>query len=461
MTGSGRSRGSGNATGSALAIGQGARIRRLLPEGSIARNAADRIATQEHRLDAWGVPIALFLLAWLVYAWINNHRSADLNYFVPLADAFLHGQLGLTSGPSWLNELVPSAGGLFYVVYPPMPAILLMPVVAVFGPNVQQAWASILLGAANVAIVSVILDHMGVSRRFRILMTLVFAFGTIVWYSAQAGSSWQFAHVVATFFMLLAILACQRDWRTWLIGLLFAGAVLSRLPLVMAAPFFIAYLADRTIRESTGDRVSFGRLGVDRPAAWRTRFNLRRFLANGWPMAVALGIPIVAYFVYDQLRFGSWSENGYALIRGLLLEGQYRYGFFSIHNIPRIFYAMFLETPSQAQGFPWIQSRQLGGLSILLTSPIFLWAIRARRPDWFGLGTWAAVGLVLIPILLHADPGGAQFGFRYAQDFYPFLFLLTVRGMAGRVSFESGLAIGLGFLVNLWGMGSTYFNWWA
>ena len=90
-----------------------------------------------------------------------------------------------------------------------------------------------------------------------------------------------------------------------------------------------------------------------------------------------------------------------------------------------------------------------------------LWSIKARRPDWFGLGAWLAVGLILIPILLHADPGGAQFGFRYAQDFYPFLFLLTVRGLGGRIGFEAWLAIAIGLAVNLWGMGSTYFDWWA
>ena len=72
----------------------------------------------------------------------------------------------------------------------------------------------------------------------------------------------------------------------------------------------------------------------------------------------------------------------------------------------------------------------------------------------------ASVGLILIPILLHADPGGPQFGFRYAQDFYPFLFLLTVRGLGGRI-FEAWVAIIIGFLVNLWGMGATYFDWFA
>ncbi len=436
-------------------------IRRLLPEGSLARDVADQLAPRGSAFDTHLIPLALFGLAWFVYARVNNEHPTNFNYFVLLADAFLHGRLGLTEAKSWLNELVPGANGLYYVVYPPMPALLLVPVVLVVGHGFEQAWASILLGAANVAIMSVVIAGMGVSRWTRIVLSLVFGFGTIVWYSAAVGSSWHFAHVVAMFFTLLTIRACQLDARTWLIGLVFAGAVLSRLPLVLATPFLLAYLADRTIREATGDPTSFGSLGAETPPGWRTRFALRRYLELAIPMGVALGIPLTGYLVYNRLRFGSIFENGYALIPGLLQENQYKHGFFSTFNIPRKLYALFLTMPAQAPEFPWIQSRHLGGLSILLTSPIFLWAIKARRPDWFGIGAWVSVGLILVPILLHADPGGAQFGFRYAQDFYPFIFMLTVRGLAGRIGFEASLAIGIGFLVNIWGMGSTYFNWWA
>ena len=41
------------------------------------------------------------------------------------------------------------------------------------------------------------------------------------------------------------------------------------------------------------------------------------------------------------------------------------------------------------------------------------------------------------------------------------LFLLTARGLKGRISFEAWIAIAIGVLINLWGMGSTYFDWWV
>ena len=411
-------------------------------------------------VDRFLIPLAMFVLAAVVYVFINHDRPANLDYFVPLAHAFLHFRPGLIDGPSSLNELVPSGTGLFWVVYPPAPAILLLPVVAVFGPDVNQAWPSIAFGALNAAIASVVIRNMGVARRPRVVLSLVFAFGTIVWYSAQAGSSWHFAHVTATLFMLSAILLCQRDSRPALIGLMFAGAAMCRLPVAMAAPFFIAYFIDRAMREAADDPTPFGWLGVDRPLAWRTRPDLRATLLLAWPAAVEVGLVMLAYLVYNDARFGSPFENGYALIPGLLQEAQYQHGFFSIQNVPRILYAMFLTAPQEFGAFPWVQSRRLGGMSILLTTPLFLWILKARHLDWFGVGAWLALLLTTIPILTHGDPGGVQFGFRYAQDLYPMLLLLTVRGLGGRISFEAWIAIAIGFAVNIWGMASTYFDWW-
>ena len=412
-------------------------------------------------IDRILVPAGLFVLALIVYAGINDGRRADLDYFVPLANAFLHGELGIRDAPSWLNEVVPAGGNLSYIVYPPAPALVLMPIVLVFGPEVNQAWPSIALGAFNVVLFSLIARRMGVERAPRVVLSLVFAFGTVVWYSAQAGSSWQFAHVVATMFMLLAIWLCQRDASPALIGLAFIFAAMSRLPVAMAAPFFIAYFLDREIRVRAGDPTPFGWLGAQRPRAWSTRPDILGTLRLAWPAGLEVVVVLLLYLAYNDARFGSPLQNGYALIPGLLQEDQYKHGFFSIVNIPRIFYAMFLTTPVNVADFPWFQSRELGGLSIILTTPLFLWSIKARRPDWFGLGCWASVVLILIPILMHADPGGAQFGFRYAQDLYPFLLLLTIRGLDGWISTEAWIAIVIGFVVNFWGMVSTYYNWWA
>jgi hypothetical protein len=76
------------------------------------------------------------------------------------------------------------------------------------------------------------------------------------------------------------------------------------------------------------------------------------------------------------------------------------------------------------------------------------------------VGAWSSVVLVLIPTLFYADWGGVQFGFRSAQEVYPFLMLLTVRGLKDRIGFLAWVAITVGLVVNLWGMAFATSGWW-
>jgi hypothetical protein len=408
------------------------------------------------------LPLTLFALALLVYGLINNGKAVNLDYFVPLADSFLHGRLDVTEHPPWLNELVPF-NGLFYVVYPPAPALLLLPFVALFGPGFDQGGASLLIGAANVALMTNLLQRMGFSGRTWVILSVLFGFGTIMWYSAQAGSSWHFAHICAIFFLLLAIRDAVTGGPTWRMGLFLGLATLSRLPVVMATPFFLAAIAYWTTRstEKEGETPQpvFGTVTVEEARARVSEIDRPTFLRLAFWFFAGLLIPLWLYLIYNLARFGNPFTTGYDLIPGLLQEHQYRYGFFSIHSTGRNLFALLLQPPRQVDDFPWLKPSSLGGLSLLLTTPAVLWAIRSRAPNWFNLGAWLAVGLISIPVLLHADPGGVQFGYRYALDFMPFLFLLAARGIRTRLSFEALLAIGISLLVNIWGMWAWYTGW--
>ena len=148
--------------------------------------------------------------------------------------------------------------------------------------------------------------------------------------------------------MLLAIRACQLDARTALIGLLFGAAVIARLPLLLAAPFFARTSPTGRSARRAATRRSSARSGADRPPAWLTRPDWRAAFELGWPLAAGIAIPLVGYLAYNDLRFGTPFETGYALIPGLLDESQYHDGFFSIVNIPRKLYALFLTGPSRS-----------------------------------------------------------------------------------------------------------------
>ena len=406
---------------------------------------------------------ALVAVAFIWYSFINQGHRASLDYYVPLADAFLHGRLYVIAHPSYLNELVPY-GGHYYVVYPPAPAVVLMPLVAIFGNTFDQARASIALGAVDVALAAAVAYRVvGPRRWIWILFAVMFGFGSTVWYEVASGNSWHFAHVCATTFLLLAILDTQHNGPPWRIVLLLGCAVLSRLPTALAVPFFLGYFAwaaDRQRRTGAAAE-AFGALGGKVGTILSSRLDWRQLILDVLSFGFALAIPILFYAMYNLGRFGSPFQEGYSLIPGVLQEYQYKHGILAIENIGRQLYALLMSMPKQIDSFPFIQPRKLGGLSIFLTTPAFLWALRAHRPSWFMVGAWVSILGIATPIILHGDPGGAEFGYRYAIDFYPFLFLLMIHGMRGRMNAERWAAMALCFIVNIWGMYAVMTGWLA
>jgi 4-amino-4-deoxy-L-arabinose transferase-like glycosyltransferase len=71
---------------------------------------------------------------------------------VLLADALLHGHLWIDPvRADRLADITPFAGR-FYVSLPPMPAILMVPFVAVAGPAFNDALFTLVLGSLNVGL---------------------------------------------------------------------------------------------------------------------------------------------------------------------------------------------------------------------------------------------------------------------------------------------------------------------
>src|SRR5262245_15971184 len=82
------------------------------------------------------------LVAFIVYvaraALSPNHfRPTNVAYFNFIADAFLHGQLSLRI-PTWNTVDLIQYGGATYAYWPPFPAILLAPLVALFGVGISD-----------------------------------------------------------------------------------------------------------------------------------------------------------------------------------------------------------------------------------------------------------------------------------------------------------------------------------
>jgi hypothetical protein len=373
----------------------------------------------------WAVPTSLTLVALAVYL-ITGPTSPGSDSFVPLADAFLHGHLWIAPDRPWL-ELVPRPDGSQYSPFPPVPAVVLMPIVAIMG---SQPWYSevpsnltcAVLGAVNVALVYGLLRRIGTAPAPRVVLTIGFAFTTHWWVAGMAGTH-LWAQVVATFFLLLALHAGIR--RRWPLaaGLALALAAGSRLPTGFALPLLVVLYAV--------------------PGRWRpTRAHLS--------LAIGLAVPALLIAWYNVARFGSPLDFGYAHIpsgeTGLVTdEPWFRYGLISPLYIPRELYAILLQSFEWRDTAPFLIPASTG-LALTLSAPFLFWAVRARGA--LVPVTWLAVGLVMLPDLMHGSWGFAQFGYRFALDAIPLLLLLLGWAYRERASRSLIIAVGVGVAIH-------------
>ena len=76
---------------------------------------------------------------------------------------------------------------------------------------------------------------------------------------------------------------------------------------------------------------------------------------------------------------------------------------------------------------------------------------KSKIKDKVTLSSWFGILSIAVVIFTNAATGWG-FGYRYAVDFYPFLFLLTVRGMGSDLKWYHKILIIIGVIVNLVGV---------
>jgi len=390
--------------------------------------------------------IALALAAFLVY-WLSNRAfdagRGDLFY---LADAFLRGRtwIDVQLGP---YDVILRDGRVF-VPFPPFPAILLMPLVAAFGPEVADQWESGVnagLAALDLALAWWLFARIGVRRiADRAWLVVLLGFSTQLWWVTTRGGVWHTGHLVATLLTLLILIELWGRRRAWVVGLLAGAAFLTRPPLAFAIPFLaLFWLPDpRAVVRASDVRTVLGRLPT-----------------GSWAV-LALGVvPSVVFFLwYNAARFGSPFESGYQLARlPAFLEEQRAQGLFALAHVPMNLELLLTRLPRPVPDPPFFRPDGFG-MSVLLTSPALLFAIWAPWRDpraWWLLGAAIAA---LIPSLLYYGGGWLQYGFRYFLDSIPFLVALCAMAGAGRGRIRWGwrilIVVGLG--VNLVGVYWAY-----
>ena len=365
------------------------------------------------RPELWGF-LAMTILGVAVFLGTAAAEPQALDYFNRLADAFLHGRYWLDEAPSWLNELIPAGDGRWYVAYPPMPAVLALPFVAIFGREFPaQVYSSIYAGLAT-GVVYLVLGRLGLVLRVRdrLALSTVFALGTCFWYVAIGGSSWYFAHVSAVLLLAIATLSALTRKPAWIAGFLLGLAALSRLPTGLALPFVLA-----------------AQLGFPGWSALRS-MDRGRVLRTTIVFGLGLAVPAAIYIGFNLLRWGTLTDQAYTRIPGVLEDPIYvEHGILSLWYIPRNLFAILFRSWNYVDEFPFLQP-SWWGLGIFLTTPLFLWLFKARlRTPIVG---WSLLGVVIVslPIITHGNVGITQFGYRFSLDFQLLLFAILATVVA-------------------------------
>ncbi|HEX7590746.1 MAG TPA: hypothetical protein VF375_02250 [Candidatus Limnocylindrales bacterium] len=433
--------------------------------------------------ERWGRLLTVLGLAglavgcFLVYAYVGPNQAATDGWF-PLATSLLHGHFWIDGSRPYI-ELVPAGDNMYYLPFPPIPAVILVPIVAIFGQDfTDTSGVCALVGAINVLLVVSMLHAIGLRKVATLVLTLGFAFGSEVFYVTATGGIHHWTEALVVCFVLAAINLAIRGRYPWLAGIFFGLAVGCRPTIILAAPAFAVlywrdggWLAARGA--SAADSISTSPDSTSKTAGWGAASRLKRVVfaaldklvdlvrrAN-WVglVSLALGAAAIgvwlAYFNFS--RFGSPTEFGYDLIKGpqgqsVLSESWYPRGIVSPFYLARGLFTMLLRGWDFNENFPWVEPNW-AGCSILYTTPILVYLLRARWRDPLILAGWLGLVLPVTLDLMHGNPGYAQFGYRFILDGLPFAWLLL-----GLVVLRNGLtrghaiAVAVGMAVNAYGL---------
>ncbi|MFO0590979.1 MAG: hypothetical protein U0441_25775 [Polyangiaceae bacterium] len=425
------------------------------------------------------VAIGLYVLvtvACLVTAAPERYRThTAANHFALLADAWLHGHLDLGGPPPAYtgNNDFALYDGKHFISFPPFPALLLVPFVKLAGGADHLPDGLVFLFFAGVApsFLFLALEKLADLERTRrtrfenAALAALFALGSVYWFSAIQGTVWFAAHVVGAALASIYLYASIGATHPLVAGLCLGLGFATRTPLGFAFPLFLCEAwrasqgqgsassnarvntANDRSTDSVDDASTRGTPASDRAAApsLDVRVFLERSAIFAAPAAVILGLLVW----HNQARFGDPFEFGHRYLTVVWRARIEKWGLFSYHYVPRNLAVVLTSLPfTHTAGAPFQINAH--GLALWFTTPLYAWALWPRRTSatfWALALTAAAVAL---PSLAYQNSGWVQFGYRFSNDFAPFLFAM-IAASARRFTFPFWLLAAWSVAVNAFG----------
>ena len=452
-----------------------------------ASQASPSQRASEAKSTPWRVPLIVYLACAVVYVGTAGPRlmgPTPDNHFVHLALSFLHGQLGvLGNHPAGTNDWAcyddvahdicdsgawpppwgrgPNEHEHWYISFPPVPALVILPAAAIWGTDTRDALFWSLFAALSPTFVFILLRSLrerGHSTRTQtddLLLTFLYAFGTVFFFVAVNGSVWFAGHVVGSVLLPLFLLFSLDSRSPLLAGLLMGLLFLTRpsslyltvIPLVEMLRMSRAPDAIETLEE----RSAFARLG-----GWLRsvvfRDALKRVALFALPILVIGGLAMAM----NAARFERPTEFGH---RFLMIGWRGRietWGLFNYHYLPKNL-AIFTSS------LPWLTANDphvlisRHGLALWFTTPALLLVFFPKtrltatmRALMFG------AAFVCVMDLAYQNSGWVQFGYRFACDYM--VVLIALIAMGGRKLRGPGFITALLFAIAVNTFGAITFD---
>ncbi|MDA3865101.1 MAG: hypothetical protein PF689_14665 [Deltaproteobacteria bacterium] len=433
--------------------------------------ASDYLLKKKHII----LPLLIFCTTFGIFSLVSYKRilhPSSNNHYAYMADSWLQGRLDLVHKPPHGNDWVrvdilqlqngktlkgtwfrSKGKGVFktldgtfhqiksreikkrtylhYVSFPPLPAVLMLPLVAKWGINFNDVLFTVFFAALNAVFLWFLLIKL---RKKKIIMrtdgelislVTLFCFGTVYFFSAVRGEVWYTAHIIGITFLLLYLLALYSESWFWA-GLALGAAFATRPAMSLSGFVFLWHIykkyKDREWKDAILPCVRF---------------------------AVPALIFILLVALHNWLRFKNPFEFGHSYLN---IRWKYRiekYGLFSLEYLSRNLSVALTLLPRFKLSQPFVQISP-HGMALWLTTPLLFkvfWQ-KFRNEHFIPLAVSAAT--IFLFVLCYQNSGFVQFGYRFSLDFTPFVILLLALASEkyGKAFY---FLLGYSVLVNLFG----------
>jgi hypothetical protein len=433
-------------------------------------SAATRAPAAADRLERWFGSWKGLLILYLIFAGAylgasggRLRRHSAYNHYVYLADGWLHGRLALAGQPpnenDWakvdvlvlrdgrtvqgsyggrggpadrfyplrgrsqtvLTTDIVSRSTIRYVSFPPFPAVLMVPLVAIWGLDFNDVLFTALWAAINPVLLFLLLRTLrrrGLSRRSvsdDLWLTVMFGVGSVYFYCAVVGEVWFTAHVVAVTTTIAFAWAALDAARPGLAGL-FVGLGLA------TRPPGLGFMAVLFLWEAV--RTSGVLVTIDEKRRLRPN---RALFAKLVRFSVPLAAVLIALFIHNWARFAYPFEFGHRYLNVQWQERIQRFGLFNYHFLSRNLAAALVLLPRILGRWPYVKIGQ-HGMSLFLTTPALAYAVAPKERSRLAMPLWLTVLATALPSLLYQNSGYVQLGYRFSLDYMVFLMMILAVG---------------------------------